>query len=172
MRPAGKRKAVVHLREAFGMRERRACKAIGCCRMTMRYRTSRADDANLRQRMRAIAQERRRFGYRRLHVLLRREGYLINPKKLLRLYREEKLTVRRRGGRKRAIQANPPAGANSELDKTWGQGQMRPIWRAFGVPHINKDYATALKGIDAFALATEAWSVAPVKPRQHQGGMI
>jgi hypothetical protein len=46
--------------------------------MTMRYQTTRADDASLRQRMRAIAQERRRFGYRRLHVLLKREGYLIN----------------------------------------------------------------------------------------------
>ena len=106
--PAGKRKAVVHLREAFGMSERRACKAIGCCRMTMRYRTTRADDASLRQRMRAIAQERRRFGYRRLHVLLKREGYLINHKKLFRLYREEKLTVRRRGGRKRAIGTRAP----------------------------------------------------------------
>lgn len=52
--------------------------------------------------MKAIAQERRRFGYRRLHVLLKREGYLINHKKLFRLYRKEKLTVRRRGGRKRA----------------------------------------------------------------------
>lgn len=78
MTPAGKRKAVGHLREAFGMSERRACKAIGYCRMTIRYRTIRADDASLRQRMRAIAQERRRFGYRRLHVLLKREGYLIN----------------------------------------------------------------------------------------------
>jgi putative transposase len=85
------------------MSERRACKAIGCCRMTMRYQATRADDTSLRQRMRAIAQERRRFGYRRLHVLLKREGYLINHKKLFRLYREEKLTVRRRGGRKRAI---------------------------------------------------------------------
>src|SRR5256714_1466168 len=106
--PAGKRKAVAHLREAFGMSERRACKAIGCCRMTMRYQTTRMDDAGLRQRMRAIAQERRRFGYRRLHVLLKREGYLINHKKLFRLYREEKLTVRRRGGRKRAIGTRAP----------------------------------------------------------------
>ena len=89
--PAGKRKAVAHLRAAFGMSERRACKAIGCCRMTMRYQTTRMDDAGLRQRMRAIAQERRRFGYRRLHVLLKREGYVINHKKLFRLYREEKL---------------------------------------------------------------------------------
>ena len=70
------------------MSERRACKAIGCCRMTMRYQTTRADEAGLRQRMRAIAQERRRFGYRRLHVLLKREGYLVNHKKLFRLYRE------------------------------------------------------------------------------------
>ena len=90
------------------MSERRACKTIGCGRMTMRYRTTRADDASLRQRMRAIAQERRRFGYRRLHVLLKREGYLINHKKLFRLYREEKLTVRRRGGRKRAIGTRAP----------------------------------------------------------------
>jgi putative transposase len=58
--------------------------------------------------MRAIAHERRRFGYRRLHVLLKREGYVINHKKLFRLYREEKLAVRRRGGRKRAIGTRAP----------------------------------------------------------------
>ena len=106
--PAGKRKAVAHLVEAHGMSERRACKAIGCCRMTMRYQTTRADDAGIRQRMKAIAQERRRFGYRRLHVLLKREGYVINHKRLFRLYREEKLAVRRRGGRKRAIGTRAP----------------------------------------------------------------
>jgi len=79
--PAAKRKAVAHLVDVYGMSERRACKAIGCCRMTMRYQTTRADDAGLRQRMKAIAQERRRFGYRRLHVLLKREGYAINRKR-------------------------------------------------------------------------------------------
>lgn len=51
------------------------------------------------ERMKAIAHERRRFGYRRLHVLLRREGHLANHKRLFRIYREEKLCVRRRGGR-------------------------------------------------------------------------
>ena len=86
--PAAKRKAVAHLVEVYGMSERRACKAIGCCRMTMRYEASRVDDAGLRQRMRAIAEVRRRFGYRRLHVLLKREGHLVNHKKLFRLYRE------------------------------------------------------------------------------------
>jgi putative transposase len=58
--------------------------------------------------MRAIAHGRRRFGYRRLHVLLKREGYVINHKKPFRLYRVEKLTVRRRGGRKRAIGTRAP----------------------------------------------------------------
>lgn len=90
------------------MSERRACNAIGCCRMTMRYQSTRPDDRDLRDRMTALAHERRRFGYRRLHVLLRREGYEVNHKKLFRLYREEKLTVRRRGGRKRAIGTRAP----------------------------------------------------------------
>ena len=52
--------------------------------MTMRYQATRADDAGLRQRMKTIAHERRCFGYRRLHVLLKREGYVINHKKLFR----------------------------------------------------------------------------------------
>lgn len=108
MTPGAERKAVAHLVDAHGMSERRACKAIGYCRMTVRYRTTRADEAGVRQRMRAIALERRRFGYRRLHVLLKREGYLINDKKLFRLYREERLAVRRRGGRKRAIGTRAP----------------------------------------------------------------
>ena len=106
--PASERKAVAHLVERHGMSERRACKAIGSCRMTMRYKTTRADDAALRDRMKAIAVERRRFGYRRLHVMLKREGFVVNHKRLFRLYREERLTVRRRGGRKRALGTRRP----------------------------------------------------------------
>ena len=106
--PAAERKAVAHLVEHHAMSERRACKAIGCCRMTVRYQSARPDDRALRDRMIAIARERRRFGYRRLHVLLRREGHVVNHKRLFRLYREEKLAVRRRGGRKRAIGTRAP----------------------------------------------------------------
>ncbi|EJK86068.1 transposase [Rhizobium sp. AP16] len=106
--PAAQRNAVAHLMGHHGMSERRACKAIGFCRMTIRYETRRSDDQGLRERMKALAHERRRFGYRRLHVLLRREGHLVNHKKLFRLYREEKLTVRKRGGRKRAIGTRAP----------------------------------------------------------------
>ncbi|NEK46936.1 IS3 family transposase [Rhizobium leguminosarum] len=106
--PAAKRNAVAHLMSHHEMSERRACKAIGFCRMTVRYETRRDDDHELRERMKALAHERRRFGYRRIHVLLRREGHLVNHKKLFRLYREEKLTVRKRGGRKRAIGTRAP----------------------------------------------------------------
>ena len=67
------------------MSERRACKATGFCRMTIRYQTTRADDGVLRERMKAMAAERRRFGYRRLHMLLRREGFAVNHKRLFRI---------------------------------------------------------------------------------------
>ena len=99
--PAAERKAVAHLDDRSWDEERRRVKHWPC-RMTMRYQTTRSDDVALRERMRAIAHERRRFGYRRVHVLLKREGFVINHKRLSRLYREERLTVRRRGGRKRA----------------------------------------------------------------------
>ncbi len=101
------------------MSERRACKATVFCRMTMKYRTTRGDDAPLRERMKAIARERRWFGYRRLHVLLRREGLEVNHKRLFRLYREERLTVRRRGGRKRAIGTRAPMMIPLLPDERW-----------------------------------------------------
>jgi putative transposase len=106
--PAAKREAVAHPRSAFDMSERRACTVIGCVRMTVRYHSRRPDDAGLRQRLRALAHERRRFGYRRLHILLRREGFLVNHKRLFRLYRDERLMVRHRGGRKRALGTRAP----------------------------------------------------------------
>jgi len=79
----------------------------------MRYRSTRPDDAGLRSRLRDLAQQRRRFGYRRLHILLRRDGVLINRKKTQRLYTEEGLTVRKRRSRRRAVgaRAAPPVAA-------------------------------------------------------------
>ena len=71
--------------------------------MTVRCRSVRPDDVSLRQRMRAIGHERRRFGYRRIHIMLKRDGIIVKHKKLFRLYREEKLSVLKRGGRERAI---------------------------------------------------------------------
>jgi putative transposase len=94
--PAAKRDAVARLQAFLGMSERRACHVIGADRKSMRYRSQRDDDAELRSKLREFAQQRRRFGYRRLHILLRRDGVVINRKKTQRLYCEEKLAVRRR----------------------------------------------------------------------------
>jgi putative transposase len=117
--PAAKREAVAHLRSAFDMSERRACRATGCVRMTVRYRRRRPDDAELRQRLRALAHERRRFGYRRLEILLRREGFIVNHKRLFRIYREERLMVRRRGGRKRALGTRAPMAVPQWPNDRW-----------------------------------------------------
>lgn len=106
--PAVKREAVAHLKTAHEMSERRACQVIGCDRMTARYCSRRPDDLALRERLRALAHERRRFGYRRLHIFLRREGFVVNHKRLFRIYREERLMVRKRGGRKRALGTRAP----------------------------------------------------------------
>ena len=69
--PAVKREAVAHLRQVHEMSERRACRVIGCVRMTIRYRSRRIDDAALRERLRALAQERRRFDPRRRRFVVR-----------------------------------------------------------------------------------------------------
>jgi putative transposase len=101
--PAVRREAVAHLQVVYQVSERRACSALGTDRTSMRYRSRRPDDMAVRTRLRELASVRRRFGYRRLHILLRREGVVMNHKKLRRLYREERLQVRRRSGRKRAV---------------------------------------------------------------------
>ena len=117
--PAGRREAVAHLRSAFELSERRACRIIGCARMTVRYRSRRADDSSLRARLRALAHERRRFGYRRLHQFLQREGFQVNHKRLFRIYREERLMVRRRGGRKRALGTRAPITIPEMANDRW-----------------------------------------------------
>ena len=117
--PVAKRQAVAHLVAGHGMSERRACRVIGCCRMTMRYEAIRQDDPVLRERLKELARVRRRFGYRRLHVFLRREGHEVNHKRLFRIYREERLHVRRRGGRKRAIGTRAPMALPLMPNQRW-----------------------------------------------------
>ena len=115
--PAVKREAVAHLKTVAEMSERRACRVIGCERMTVRYRSRRLEDSALRERLLALARERRRFGYRRLLILLRREGFVVNHKRLFRIYREERLMVRKRGGRKRALGTRAPMPIPGECQK-------------------------------------------------------
>jgi putative transposase len=98
--------------------QRCACRLIEVDPKTVR-RQARADAPEVRQRLRELAGERRRFGYRRLGILLAREGMGMNHKKLLRLYREEGLAVRRRRGRKRATGTRAPMAVPQGPNQRW-----------------------------------------------------
>lgn len=99
--------------------QRRACDLVGVAPRVYRYRSRRPDDGPLRARLKVLAAERRRFGYRRLHLLLKREGLTVNHKRLYRIYREERLVVRRRGGRKRALGSRSPIWVPHGANQRW-----------------------------------------------------
>lgn len=99
--PAAKRKAVSVMVTELRRSERQACRLTGLCRTTLRYRSRRPGEEELRQKLRQLAYERPRFGYRRLGIFLRRQGIRINDKKVLRLYRSEGLLLPRKRPRKR-----------------------------------------------------------------------
>jgi transposase InsO family protein len=98
--PAVKREAVAHLKAFFGLSERRACRIVAADRKMVRYRTQRAPDTVLRGRLRELANERRRFGYRRL-------------------YREEGLTVRKRKARRKAVGTRAPILVEARPNARW-----------------------------------------------------
>jgi putative transposase len=85
----------------------------------VRYRSRRPPDTELRERLRGLAAERRRFGYRRLFVLLRREGERSGKNRIYRLYREEGLTVRKRRARRRAIGTRAPILVQAKANARW-----------------------------------------------------
>jgi putative transposase len=117
--PVAKRQVVAHVCTTHEVSERRACQALGVDRSTVRYRSRRSDDGAVRLRIRELALVRRRFGYRRLHFLLKREGLAMNQKRFRRLYREEGLQVRKRGGRKRALGLRAPLALASRPNERW-----------------------------------------------------
>ena len=119
VRPAAKREAVAYLREQFQMSERRACSVLAADRKMIRYTSRRPPQTELRERLRDLANERRRFGYRRLFILLRREGEASGINRIYRLYREEGLGVRKRKGRKRAIGVRAPILVEARPNARW-----------------------------------------------------
>lgn len=97
----------------------RACGLIGISRSLYRYRSRRVGDDEVRTRMHEIAVEKRRYGYQRIHVVLRREGWLINHKRTLRLYREAGLAVLRRKRKRIACVERRPHPKPTAPDVTW-----------------------------------------------------
>ncbi|KGB83251.1 transposase [Rhodovulum sp. NI22] len=119
VRPAVKRAAVAHLQARLGLSERRACRIVGADRKMIRYRSVRPPETELRQRLRELANEGRRFGYRRLFVLLRREGEPSGINRIYRLYREEELAVRKRRARRKAIGTRAPILVEARPNACW-----------------------------------------------------
>ena len=105
----------------YGLSERRACRLVGIGRSTLWYRSRpRPEEESLRRRLRELAAVRPRFGYRRLHVLLRREGVIVNHKRVERLYREEGLAVRRRRRKRVARDGRGRAAVPERPNQQWG----------------------------------------------------
>jgi putative transposase len=117
--PAAKRAAAAHLQARLGLSERRACSIVGADRTMVRYRSRRPADSELRARLRELANERRRFGYRRLFVLLRREGESSGINRIHRLYREEGLAVRKRRTRRKASGIRVPILMETRPNARW-----------------------------------------------------
>jgi putative transposase len=117
--PGAKREGVAHLRAVLGLSERRACSIVAVDRTTVRYRSRRPAEAELRGRLRELANQRRRFGYRRLFILLRREGEPSGINRIYRLYREEGLTVRKRRARRRAVGTRAPILVEAKVNARW-----------------------------------------------------
>ena len=117
--PAAKREGVAHLQAVMGLSERRACSLVDADRKMIRYRSCRPPDTELRTQLRDLANARRRFGYRRLFILLRQEGEPSGINRIYRLYREEGLTVRKRRARRRAVGSRAPILVEAAANARW-----------------------------------------------------
>lgn len=145
-----RREAVLVMQVEVELSQRRACGLIDLQRGTCRYRSRRSEDGRLRVRLRELAEIRRRFGYRRLLVLLQREGWQVNHKRLYRLYVEERLSLRRKRSRKRSSVRYPlvqPTGSN----QVWSMDFMMDALssgRRFRTLNIVDDYTREAVAIE------------------------
>jgi putative transposase len=148
--PQLRREAVLVMQGDVELSQRRACGLMELHRATCRYQRRRAEDGRLRTRLRELAEARRRFGYRRLQVLLEREGWQVNHKRVYRLYVEEKLSLRRKRGRKRSTVRQPlpePVAA----DQVWSVDFMTDALssgRRFRTLNIVDDYTRECLAIE------------------------
>ena len=120
----GQRAAVGWLQGEYGTSQRRVCRALGVSRATCRYVTRRGDGGVIRQRLNALAEERPRFGYRRLHDLIRREGFAVNHKRIYRLYCQDGLTVRRKKRKRVARARREPLALPEAPNQRWSMDFM------------------------------------------------
>jgi hypothetical protein len=136
--------------------QRRACVLVGVDPKTVR-RERPPDNPDIRKEMGKLAEKRRRFGSRRLGILLERKGMVMNHKKLYRLYREEGLSVRRRRGRKRARGSRSPMPQALRPNQRWSMTSCRTRSGRPAGSASSPSMTTA-------AAKTSAWSPIPASP--------
>ncbi len=108
------------MQKCFGLSERRACRLVDLSVATKRYRSLRIDhDMLLRKRLKELSHRHRRFGLPRLHLMLKREGLVINKKRSARLYREEKLALRRKRPKRKGSMLRVPLPVPTEPNQRW-----------------------------------------------------
>jgi putative transposase len=132
--------------------ERKACSVARCNRRMYRYVRLPKDDAPIRKRLEELAAERRRFGYRRLHVLLRREGFVVNIKRTRRIYKDARLQVKRRIKRRVALGRGNPAPLVSTVNERWSLDFIHDTLqsgRKFRALTIVDDYSRESLAIEA-----------------------
>lgn len=129
MKPTRKRELTAFLMDRFEISTRRACRLVQLARSVQYYRSHRDPQVALRMRLRELGEARPRFGYRRLHVMLQREGWRINRKRVYRLYRLEELNLRQHKRRRKYVSVQrgvlpPPARCNDHWSMDFVADQL------------------------------------------------
>ncbi len=143
--PQARKAAVIYARTSFNISERRACRLFRLSRTVSRYKTKRdEDDPAIILKIKDLAERRRRFGYRRLFTLLKREGIFMNQKKFRRIYNEQKLSLKIRKGRKiRSMPRAPievPVKANQRWSMDFVSDSLGPTGRKFRTLAVVDDF--------------------------------
>jgi len=159
VRPAVKRNVVSHMVSAHGLSQRRACRLAGLNLSTWQYKSTRQPVEGLRERIIELAQERRRFGYRRLHILLRREGFSVNHKAVHRIYCEEGLQVRKRKRKRIGPADRQPIMLPDRINERWSMDFVSDglsNGRRFRTLNIVVDYSRECPAIEVDTSLTGA----------------
>ena len=144
MKPAARKAVVTYAVSSYPISERRACRLFRLSRTVRRYRSLRSDDPKTIARIKELAEVRRRFGYRRLFTLLKREGIKMNQKKFRRIYKEQKLSLKIRKGRKLRTMPRAPIESPTKRNQRWSMDfvsdQLGPSGRRFRVLTVVDDF--------------------------------
>jgi len=149
--PGARRIAVSYTVESFGLSSRRFCRLVGICRASYAYQPKDKDDEVLRLRLKELAEQRHRFGWHRLHVMLKREGVVINHKRTERIYREEGLSLRLKKRKKKAAVLRVMLPQAEHVNQRWSMdfaSDSTLARRRFRVLAIVDDYSRECPAIE------------------------